>query len=136
MSAITIGSCMSAGQTLGPTVTVINTSASFDNCFRQEAVVNAGHMKMCEWSGLVCLASHSCSTTAPAIAGGGTQIKFVSRCALSNQSSGARTDHSFCFLAGRESDNQFHSSGKRSNASRCKGTCPFDISPRDAPSVP
>jgi len=80
MGAITIGSCISKGHTLEPTGTVTNASASLDSCLRHKAVNNAGHMKMCEWSGLVCFASHNCSTTAPAsIAGGGAQINWVSQ---------------------------------------------------------
>jgi hypothetical protein len=79
MSAITIGSCISEGHTFEPTCTVTNTSDSFDSCLRHETVIKAGHMKMCEWSGLVCLDSHNCLTTAPAIAGGGAQINWVSQ---------------------------------------------------------
>ena len=56
MSAITIGSCISGGHTFDPTGTVTNTSANLDSYLRHKGVINAGHMKMCEWSGLVCLA--------------------------------------------------------------------------------
>jgi hypothetical protein len=76
MSALT---SISEGHTFKPKGTVTKTSASFDSCLHHKAVIDAGHMKMCEWSGLVCLASHNCSTTARAIAGGGAQINWVSQ---------------------------------------------------------